>query len=134
MADQSLRVLVVDDTIVYRRILSSIIEGLPGTVLAATAPNGKIALAKMESAEVDLVLLDVEMPVLDGVSATQAIRAREQANGATRPLPIIAMTANALQEDRDRCMAAGMDGYIAKPVNLRALQTELRRVGSLQLG
>ena len=74
------------------------------------------------------------MPVLDGVSATQAIRAREQANGTSRPLPIIAMTANALQEDRDRCMAAGMDGYIAKPVNLRALETELRRVGSLQLG
>ena len=76
MAEQSLRVLVVDDTIVYRRILSSIIEGLPGTVLAATAPNGKIALAKMESTEVDLVLLDVEMPVLDGLKTLEVIRER----------------------------------------------------------
>lgn len=76
MADQSLRVLVVDDTIVYRRILSSIIEALPGTVLAATAPNGKIALAKMETAEVDLVLLDVEMPVLDGLKTLEVIRER----------------------------------------------------------
>ncbi len=76
MADQSLRVLVVDDTIVYRRILSSIIEELPGTELAATAPNGKIALAKMETAEVDLVLLDVEMPVLDGLKTLEVIRER----------------------------------------------------------
>lgn len=76
MADQSLRVLVVDDTIVYRRILSSIIEALPGTELAATAPNGKIALAKMETADVDLVLLDVEMPVLDGLKTLEVIRER----------------------------------------------------------
>jgi two-component system chemotaxis response regulator CheB len=76
MADQNLRVLVVDDTIVYRRILSSIIEELPGTSLAATAPNGKIALAKMETTEVDLVLLDVEMPVLDGLKTLEVIRER----------------------------------------------------------
>lgn len=76
MAEQKLRVLVVDDTIVYRRILSTIIEELPGTELAATAPNGKIALAKMETAEVDLVLLDVEMPVLDGLKTLEVIRER----------------------------------------------------------
>lgn len=76
MADQNLRVMVVDDTIVYRRILSSIIEALPGAELAATAPNGKIALAKMESIEVDLVLLDVEMPVLDGLKTLEVMHER----------------------------------------------------------
>lgn len=76
MAEHELRVLVVDDTIVYRRILSSIIEELPGTMLVATAPNGKIALAKMETMEVDLVLLDVEMPVLDGQKTLEVIRER----------------------------------------------------------
>ncbi len=76
MAEQNLRVLVVDDTIVYRRILSTIIEELPGTELAATAPNGKIALAKMETTDVDLVLLDVEMPVLDGLKTLEVIRER----------------------------------------------------------
>ena len=76
MAAQELRVLVVDDTIVYRRILSSIIEDLPDAVVAATAPNGKIALAKMELTEVDLVLLDVEMPVLGGLETLEVIRER----------------------------------------------------------
>lgn len=76
MADHDLKVLVVDDTIVYRTILSAIIGELPGTALAATAPNGKIALAKMEGAEVDLVLLDVEMPVMDGLKTLEVIRER----------------------------------------------------------
>lgn len=76
MAEQNLRVLVVDDTIVYRRILTTIIEELPGTEVAATAPNGKIALAKMESTEVDLVLLDVEMPVLDGLKTLEVMHER----------------------------------------------------------
>jgi two-component system chemotaxis response regulator CheB len=76
MAQNELRVLVVDDTIVYRRILTTIIEEISGTVVAATAPNGKIALAKMESTEVDLVLLDVEMPVLDGLKTLEVMRER----------------------------------------------------------
>lgn len=76
MADHDLKVLVVDDTIVYRTILSAIIEELPGTALAATAPNGKIALAKMENTEVDLVLLDVEMPVMDGLKTLEVIGER----------------------------------------------------------
>lgn len=76
MAENDLRVLVVDDTIVYRRILTTIIEEIPGTVVAATAPNGKIALAKMETTEVDLVLLDVEMPVLDGLKTLEVMHER----------------------------------------------------------
>lgn len=81
MPEQNLRVLVVDDTIVYRRILTSIIEELPGTEVAATAPNGKIALAKMAMIEVDLVLLDVEMPVLDGLKTLEVMRERFPAVG-----------------------------------------------------
>ena len=126
------KLLLVDDNVVNQKLASAMLTRLKLTFDVAS--NGQEAVDMSAAHAYSLVLMDMEMPVLDGVSATQAIRAREQANGTTRPLPIIAMTANALQEDRDRCMAAGMDGYIAKPVNLRALETELRRVGSLQLG
>jgi signal transduction histidine kinase len=126
------KLLLVDDNVVNQKLASAMLTRLNLTFDVVS--NGQEAVDMSAAHAYSLVLMDMEMPVLDGVSATQAIRAREQANGATRPLPIIAMTANALQEDRDRCMAAGMDGYIAKPVNLRALQTELRRVGSLQPG
>ena len=126
------KLLLVDDNVVNQKLASAMLTRLKLTFDVAS--NGQEAVDMSAAHAYSLVLMDMEMPVLDGVSATQAIRAREQANGTTRPLPIIAMTANALQEDRDRCMAAGMDGYIAKPVNLRVLETELRRVGSLQLG
>jgi signal transduction histidine kinase len=126
------KLLLVDDNVVNQKLASAMLTRLKLTFDVAS--NGQEAVDMSAAHAYSLVLMDMEMPVLDGVSATQAIRAREQANGTTRPLPIIAMTANALQEDRDRCMAAGMDGYIAKPVNLRALETELRRVGNLQLG
>ena len=126
------KLLLVDDNVVNQKLASAMLTRLKLTFDVAS--NGQEAVDMSAAHAYSLVLMDMEMPVLDGVSATQAIRAREQANGTSRPLPIIAMTANALQEDRDRCMAAGMDGYIAKPVNLRALETELRRVGSLQLG
>lgn len=126
------KLLLVDDNVVNQKLASAMLTRLKLTFDVAS--NGQEAVDMSAAHAYSFVLMDMEMPVLDGVSATQAIRAREQANGTTRPLPIIAMTANALQEDRDRCMAAGMDGYIAKPVNLRALETELRRVGSLQLG
>jgi CheY-like chemotaxis protein len=69
------------------------------------------------------------MPELDGLSATRAIREREREQGQRR-LPIIAMTANALIEDRQRCFEAGMDGYIAKPISLAALESEIRRLFS----
>jgi signal transduction histidine kinase/CheY-like chemotaxis protein len=126
------KLLLVDDNVVNQKLASAMLTRLGLTFDVAS--NGQEAVDMAGAHTYTLVLMDMEMPVLDGVSATLAIRTREQAHAGARHLPIIAMTANALQEDRDRCMAAGMDGYIAKPVNLRALQTELRRVGSLRQG
>jgi CheY-like chemotaxis protein/HPt (histidine-containing phosphotransfer) domain-containing protein len=91
------------------------------------ADNGVDALRRLASADFALVLMDMEMPEMDGVTATCHIRASEAERGAPR-LPIIAMTANAMHEDRDRCFAAGMDGYISKPISLTTLQNELRRL------
>jgi two-component system sensor histidine kinase/response regulator len=91
------------------------------------ADNGAHALRRLASADYSVVLMDMEMPEMDGVTATKEYRREEAEQGRTR-LPIIAMTANALQEDRERCFAAGMDGYISKPISLSALQDELRRI------
>ncbi|HKT69114.1 MAG TPA: response regulator, partial [Terriglobales bacterium] len=74
----------------------------------------------------DLVFMDVQMPELDGLAATAEIRRREQASGGH--LPIVAMTAHALKGDRERCLAAGMDGYIAKPVKFDLVQQEIERL------
>jgi CheY-like chemotaxis protein/HPt (histidine-containing phosphotransfer) domain-containing protein len=81
--------------------------------------SGKEALAVFDREEFDLVLMDVQMPEMDGFAATAAIRAREQQRGTH--VPIIAMTAYAMKGDRERCLEAGMDGYIPKPVRAREL-------------
>lgn len=120
------KLLLVDDNLVNQKLASAMLQRLG--LAHDMACDGQQAVDMSATQPYALVLMDMEMPVLDGVSATQAIRHRESTDPARHRLPIIAMTANALQEDRNRCMAAGMDGYIAKPVNMRALQTELRRV------
>ena len=83
------------------------------------ANNGKEALAALAAEAFDLVLMDVHMPEMDGYEATAAIRAAEIISGGH--MPIIAMTASAMQGDRERCLEAGMDGYVAKPVNAKQL-------------
>jgi len=89
------------------------------------ADNGGEALAALEHSSFDLVLMDMQMPVMDGIEATQAIRAREA--DSQQHLPIVALTANAVASDRERCLAAGMDDYLAKPFSLPQLMEVLER-------
>ncbi len=118
------RVLLVEDNVVNQQVALSML-GRMG-VHAELADNGEAALARLQTGGWNLVLMDVQMPVLDGLSATRALRAREQAAGAAR-LPVIAMTANAMDSDREACLDAGMDDYVPKPFKSAQLYAALAR-------
>lgn len=122
------RVLVVDDNAINRLVIRKMLERLDCTV--EEAANGQHAvdhLCAPGAALPDLVLMDCQMPVLDGVAATRRLRGA----GLTR-LPIIALTANALEEERNRCLAAGMDGFATKPLRLADLQSLITQFQSPQ--
>ncbi len=118
------RLLLVEDNPVNLMVAQRLI-GLTG-FSCETAENGEIALERMEQGNLDLVLMDCQMPVMDGYTATREWRARETARKLPR-LPIIAMTANAMAGDRQKCLDAGMDDYLSKPVDRRLLEAALSR-------
>ena len=89
------------------------------------AENGRIAVDRVTAESFDVVLMDVQMPVMDGLEATAAIRDREQRDGGH--VPIIAMTAHAMKGDREQCLAAGMDGYVSKPIRGEELFAALEK-------
>jgi two-component system, sensor histidine kinase and response regulator len=107
-----LSVLLVEDNATNQMLAIALLERVGHTVEAA--PNGKEALAALASRHFDVVLMDVQMPEMDGFEATAHIRAQERTSGAH--IPIVAMTAHAMKGDRERCLEAGMDGYVSKPV------------------
>jgi two-component system sensor kinase len=111
------RILLAEDGLVNQQVARRLLEVRGHRVVLAN--NGKEALEALEREAFDLVLMDVQMPEMDGFSATAAIRARERETGAH--VPIIAMTAHAMRGDRERCLEAGMDGYLAKPIHSKAL-------------
>jgi len=117
------RVLLVEDNAVNRMVALSMLQRLG--VESAVAVNGREAVEQVRRECFDLVLMDCQMPEMDGFSATRAIRAGE-AQGAHR-VPVIALTANATLEDRDRCIDAGMDDYLSKPFTLDQLAQTLGR-------
>jgi two-component system, sensor histidine kinase and response regulator len=112
-----LRILLAEDNAINQKIASRLLQKAGHHV--TLAPDGRQALAALDRENFDVVLMDVQMPEMDGFETTTAIRARERDNG--KRLPIIAMTAHAMQGDRERCLAAGMDGYFAKPIQAREL-------------
>ena len=103
---------MADDNVINQTILKRMLEKLGHAVTLAA--NGQETLEVVVKGRVDLVLMDVQMPVMDGLESTTAIRRHEQATGSH--IPIIAVTAHAMQGDKERFLAAGMDAYISKPI------------------
>jgi CheY-like chemotaxis protein/HPt (histidine-containing phosphotransfer) domain-containing protein len=118
-----LRVLLAEDNAVNQKLMVRLLEKWGHQ--AAVAANGREALAALEKEHFDVVLMDVQMPEIGGFEATAAIRAREAEAGGH--LPVVAMTAHAMKGDRERCLAAGMDGYIAKPIQAHELLEAIER-------
>ena len=113
-----LHVLLAEDNPVNQLVATRIFEKLGHEV--TVVGNGRLALSAVQGGNFDLIAMDLEMPEMDGLAATKAIRAWEKKTGAH--VPIIAMTAHAMKGDRERCLAAGMDGYAAKPIRIQELE------------
>jgi PAS domain S-box-containing protein len=121
------RILIAEDNLVNQRVAIYMLEKQGHQVIGVM--NGEEALAALERENFELVLMDVQMPKMDGFQATRMIRAREKETGLH--LPIIAMTAHAMKGDREKCLAVGMDDYIAKPLNVKQLTETIARVMNL---
>jgi PAS domain S-box-containing protein len=126
LPSRRLRVLVAEDNAVNQLLIVHLLERLGHVV--ALAGNGQEAVEAYERHAFDLVLMDVQMPILDGLTATEAIRRHEALHPERGRLPIMALTAFALRGDRERCLAAGMDDYLTKPVKPIELAAALRRL------
>jgi two-component system sensor histidine kinase/response regulator len=120
-----LRVLVAEDNAVNQQVAVGMLER--GGHQAVVAANGREALALLEQQGFDLVLMDVQMPELDGLETATAIRERERESGG-KHLPIVAVTAHAMEGDAERCLASGMDAYVAKPLQHRELAAAIEAV------
>jgi signal transduction histidine kinase/ActR/RegA family two-component response regulator/streptogramin lyase len=119
-----LHILLAEDNVVNQMLASRVLEKHGHHVV--TVENGRRALERLAIETFDLVLMDVQMPEIDGFEATAMIRKLEEGTGTH--LPVVAMTAHAMQGDKERCLAAGMDGYVSKPLNIKELLTVVQAV------
>jgi CheY-like chemotaxis protein len=123
---ESGRILVVEDNPTNRMVIGALLKK-QGLVFDSVE-NGRAAFERVSQGQpYALVLMDCQMPVMDGYEATEAIRAWEAQAGQARHLPIVALTASAFEEDRQHCLASGMDDFLAKPVNVQALNIVLAK-------
>ena len=116
-ASRPLRILLAEDNLVNQQFVVRLLEKRGHSVIVAS--DGLRAIAELEKGRFDIILMDVQMPGMDGLKATAAIRSKEKETGAH--IPIVAMTAHAMKGDRERCLAAGMDSYLSKPIQLKEL-------------
>jgi signal transduction histidine kinase/AmiR/NasT family two-component response regulator len=128
LKNQNVRLLIVDDHPINRQVAALFLRPFNMRVVEAT--NGKEALACLNAEAFDVVLLDVHMPVMDGVETIRQIRA---SNESWKNIPVVALTADAMSGDKERYLGMGMDGYLSKPLAERDLITEITRVRSLSL-
>ena len=121
---ESLRILVAEDNLINQKLAKYMLSNLGHEVTLAA--NGKEAVESSQNNQFDFILMDVQMPVMDGLEATRAIREREKQSYLH--IPIIALTAHAMKGDRERCLEAGMDDYISKPINYSELMEAIKRI------
>jgi CheY-like chemotaxis protein len=123
------RILVVEDTPVNQRLIMRVLEknGYKPTLAA----DGRQALELLAETEFDLILMDVQLPDMDGREVSRRIRAEESRTG--KYIPILALTAHAMKDDRDSCLASGMDGYLSKPIKTADLLAAIRQASAGRL-
>jgi two-component system sensor histidine kinase/response regulator len=124
-AKMRLHILLAEDNIVNQRLAMELLQGRGHYVILAR--NGREAVAALEQEDFDLVLMDVQMPEVDGFEATGIIRQKEKGKGKGH-IPIVAMTAHAMKGDRERCIEAGMDDYVSKPINAKELFQVIEKI------
>ena len=120
---RALRILLAEDTPVNQVVARKMLENAGHTV--EVAANGIVAVAAFQKTKFDMVLMDVHMPEMDGLEATRRIRQLEA--GTKNHITIVALTANAMKGDQDHCLAAGMDGYLSKPIRSQELYALILR-------
>lgn len=122
--DRKLNILVAEDNLINQKVAMMNLKQMGHEVEIAV--NGKMAVDMYKAGDYDVILMDLQMPVLDGISATVEIRKIEKENKVENPIKIIAITANALTEDRKRCFEVGMDYFMTKPFRAEELIKALK--------
>ncbi len=124
MTSDRLSILVVEDICINMKLIEIILSKIYPKAIVSKARNGKEALDLYKKDGPDLILMDIKMPEMDGIEAT--IKIRELEKGTDKRTPIVAVTAGVLQKDRERCLEAGVDGFVAKPIELESFAKVIR--------